>query len=452
MGEGAQARIYAATHLIIKRPVAVKILRRFSDDLVVSRFMNEGRAAGSIGHPNIVESLDMGFATDGAPYLVMELLHGKTLADEIVKQERIGVGRAAHIGQQIASALAAAHAQGIVHRDLKSENVFLVQRDGRPDHVKVIDFGISKFVDSRLSQADVGKAQVVGTADFMPPEQVTDPLNIDERVDVYALGVILYDMLAGVPPFADEKDMADVFQAIVHKQPKSIRSIRSDVSAEFAGIVARAMHKDPAERFQSMLDLEAALTAFAVEPNAPRRTHTATDSESIRATVPGLESGQLAAPRVPQDLSGQMISRTRMKRNARSLGFRKTRRPYGLGIAMLAFGALLFLFSRGAPKQGPVAPAAAPASNAITFAVQVDAEGARMRLRGADYALPYEGQIVAGPEPELVEITAPGREGRRYWISFDRPRRLGAALPEGSGATEATFAETEAALGESIPR
>src|SRR5262249_29406822 len=149
------------------RQVAVKFLLPVlaTDRSLVGRFLNEGRAAGSLGHPNIVESLDMGFAPDGAPYLVLELLKGRTLADEIVATGPLEPGRAAYIGPQIASAVSAAHARGIVHRDLKPANVLLIERNGRPDHVKVLDFGISKFTATG-SRVTTITGQPLGTPGF----------------------------------------------------------------------------------------------------------------------------------------------------------------------------------------------------------------------------------------------------------------------------------------------
>jgi hypothetical protein len=270
IGEGSQARVYLARHVLIDRLVAVKFLLPVlaADKGLVARFLNEGRAAGALGHPNIVESLDMGFAPDGAPYLVLELLKGRTLAEEIVRCRTLTPSRAAYIGSQIASALSAAHIREIVHRDLKPANVLLVERSGRPDHVKVLDFGISKF-NAGGSRVTTIKGQTLGTPGFMAPEQIEDPVNIDARADVYGLGATLYDMLAGVPPFA-EIGFPKILRLIVEEEPRRLGEMRPDLPVGLVAIVERAMSKSPADRFQTMEDFEDALLGFAEEPARSR--------------------------------------------------------------------------------------------------------------------------------------------------------------------------------------
>ena len=150
IADGAQASVYVAKHTLIKRLVALKVLSASmaAERELVKRFLDEGQVAGTMGHPNVIESLDMGATEDGRPFLVLEYLEGTSLADEIHYKGAMDVGRAAYIGTQIASALVAAHARGIIHRDLKPDNIFLTVRDDKKDHVKVLDFGISK-IESR---------------------------------------------------------------------------------------------------------------------------------------------------------------------------------------------------------------------------------------------------------------------------------------------------------------
>ena len=151
--------VFLAEHALIKRRVAIKILHPdlATDADVVERFMNEARAAGTLGHPNIVESTDMGFTHDHVPYIVFEYLEGTLLTDEIYRVGGLPVRRAVRIAEQIASALAAAHNAGIVHRDLKSDNIFLTDKDDALDHVKVLDFGISRFLEAEEAPARHGR-------------------------------------------------------------------------------------------------------------------------------------------------------------------------------------------------------------------------------------------------------------------------------------------------------
>ena len=150
LDEGAMGTVFLAEHALIKRKVAMKILHPdlATDEHVVERFMNEARAAGTLGHPNIVESTDMGFTKDHVPYIVYEYLEGTLLTDEIYRVGGLPVRRAVWIATQIASALDAAHRAGIVHRDLKSDNIFLTDKDDALDHVKVLDFGVSRFLEA----------------------------------------------------------------------------------------------------------------------------------------------------------------------------------------------------------------------------------------------------------------------------------------------------------------
>ncbi|MDB4945500.1 MAG: serine/threonine protein kinase [Labilithrix sp.] len=269
LGEGAQASVYVAKHTLIKRLVALKVLSPAltADRDLVHRFLDEGQVAGTMGHPNIVESMDMGVVEDGRPFLVLEYLEGTTVDGELQRRGALDVGRASFIGVQIASALGAAHARGIVHRDLKPENVFLIDRDGHGDHVKVLDFGISKL-ESRKEGTRAGL--VVGTPDYMAPEQVTDPASVDARADVFALGAMLYEMLSGRLPL-DAAPHEDPLEVVVRRTPAPLGRICPHLPPQIIAAVERAMHKDRAKRTQTIAEVRAALEPFAVMsvPTAP---------------------------------------------------------------------------------------------------------------------------------------------------------------------------------------
>jgi eukaryotic-like serine/threonine-protein kinase len=209
IGEGGMGVVFAARHAVIERPLAIKVLKReaMRDTATIRRFVQEAKAASRIGHPNIVDVTDFGTTPDGMTYSVMEFVPGITLGAAIRAAAPFGQARAMRITAQIARALAAAHDKGIVHRDLKPENVFLLDRDGRPDFVKIVDFGIAKVTpprgktnEPRLTRA----GSVFGTPEYMAPEQAAGRSDTDGRVDIYALGVILYEMLCGAPPFVSE--------------------------------------------------------------------------------------------------------------------------------------------------------------------------------------------------------------------------------------------------------
>ncbi len=261
LNEGGMAKIYLAKHTVLGREVAIKVLKSgcADDTEMMQRFINEGRAAGTLGHPNIVECTDIGTTPNDKPYLVLELLAGHSLADEMIRIGQLAVGRAARIGLRIADALATAHAAGIVHRDLKSDNVFLARRRGTLDVVKVLDFGISKF---DFDRAGTQKGSMLGTPDFMAPEQVVDAGSVDARADIYALGVILYEMLAGCRPFHGIP-FPMVLYAIANDPPPSLESLRNELPAELIVVVDKAMSKRPEDRYATMMDVAAALEPFA---------------------------------------------------------------------------------------------------------------------------------------------------------------------------------------------
>jgi serine/threonine-protein kinase len=217
LADGGMGTVFLAEHILIKRRVAIKVLHAelAADRGMLERFLNEAAAAGTLGHPHIVESTDMGFTRD-VPYIVFEYLEGSLLSEEIVRLGRLPVRRAIVIARQIASALEAAHNARIAHLDLKSNNVFLTDRGDAADHAKLLDFGISRFMaaDPQITQPNM----VMGTPTNMAPEQVTSPDQVDCRVDIYALGVLLYEMLTGHCPFVSA-DAHWVLARIVHDHP-----------------------------------------------------------------------------------------------------------------------------------------------------------------------------------------------------------------------------------------
>jgi eukaryotic-like serine/threonine-protein kinase len=295
LGEGAQASVYVAKHTLIKRLVALKVLSPSiaADRDLVSRFLDEGQVAGTMGHPNIVESIDMGVVEDGRPFLVLEYLEGTTVADELHRRSALDVGRVAYIGMQVASALGAAHARGIVHRDLKPENVFLIDRDGRGDHVKVLDFGISKLESRKEGRARA--ALVVGTPDYMAPEQVTDPATVDARADVFALGAMLYEMLSGRLPL-DAGAGEDVLDVVVRRTPAPLGRICPHLPPQILAAVERAMHKDRSKRTQTIAEVRAALEPFAVVSPAALSISAIPGASASMPKISGVQSlGQVGA-------------------------------------------------------------------------------------------------------------------------------------------------------------
>jgi len=271
IGEGGMGVVYAARHLVIERPLAVKVLKRevARDQSTIKRFVQEAKAASRIGHPHIVDVTDFGTTPDGLTYSVMEYVDGSTLSSAIKLSAPLPLERILPIAAQIAQALDAAHAKGIVHRDLKPENIFLINRDGRRDFVKIVDFGIAKVspIDQnapvegpRLTRAGA----VFGTPEYMAPEQAAGRGDTDGRVDVYALGTIMYEMLTGRVPHKSESMVRTLaMQMLDPIEPPS--KIRPDltIAPEVEAVVMRALAKKREQRYQTMRELYDAIKGIS---------------------------------------------------------------------------------------------------------------------------------------------------------------------------------------------
>jgi tRNA A-37 threonylcarbamoyl transferase component Bud32 len=250
LGQGGMAEVYLATDRLLGRQVAVKvILERYAgDDRFVARFRREARAAAALSHPNVVSVFDVG-THQGSPFIVMEYVPGRTLA-ELLESGPMSPQRVAEIGEAAARALGAAHAAGIVHRDVKPANV-MVTADGR---IVVLDFGIARALRwTPLTEA----AAVHGTAEYMAPEYVRGE-GADPRSDLYSLGAVLYELLAGRPPFTGESPLQVAYRHL-EEAPASPDSIRPGIPAGLSTVVLRSLAKHPGERYARAEEMAADL-------------------------------------------------------------------------------------------------------------------------------------------------------------------------------------------------
>ncbi len=261
LAAGGFGAIYRATDLIAGQPVALKLLhaRLATERDVVARFRREGAALASLRDPHTVTAFALGETRDGVLYIVMELLAGESLAERYRAHGRLPWRRMIAIALQVCSSLREAHGLGIVHRDLKPTNIHLERVGGDPDFVKVLDFGIVKILHgSALDDLEITRSgQMLGTFDYMAPEQMFGGA-VSARSDIFTLGVVMYEMIAGAKPFGDPPSPAAMMTAIATTTPPALSAV-SDAPPALDAIVARCLDRDPACRYASVDELAAAL-------------------------------------------------------------------------------------------------------------------------------------------------------------------------------------------------
>ncbi len=300
---GGMGSVYRGTHVLLNKPVAIKLIRPelVASHDIVERFFREARAAAKLSHPNIVTVHDLGQETDGTLYIAMEIVDGQSLKDLIVSQGPWDAARALRFCRGVASALSVAHRNGIVHRDLKPQNIMVFKDSEGNESPKLLDFGIAKTLEPD-SPALTSTGMVLGTPHYMSSEQAKG-MPADQRSDIYALGVILYEMLVGKVPF-DDKSIPSILVKHLTEPPRPPSSLRGDIPREVETLVLRCLEKDPEKRFQTADDLGKAIAA-QLDTGSHRILDTtiATVSATEQVTVessPGLTgAGGGSAARAP---------------------------------------------------------------------------------------------------------------------------------------------------------
>ncbi len=273
LGEGGMGTVYRCLDTRTGQPVALKVVHPDHRTCTVAmrRFLREMHTASRVTHPNTVQVLDSGQTEDGTPYLAMEVLDGVSLKDRIADRGSLPLAEALHVARQVCRALQAMHDERIVHRDLKPDNIMLCTVDGRHDQVRVLDFGIARFADScldGLSERITATGVVIGTPTFISPERLAgEPL--DERSDLYCLGVLLFEMLTGHPPFEDSDHPMRVLQMHMTQAPPTPSSRAPECPTWLDEVILGLLSKYPEDRPDSAADVLAALDRPRPPPERP---------------------------------------------------------------------------------------------------------------------------------------------------------------------------------------
>ncbi len=369
LGRGAMGSVYRAEHVTIRRPVALKLLHPalVSVPEISARFEREAFAVGRIDHPNCVSVSDFGKLDDGSLYLALELVHGRPLADVLEHEGRLPASRALHIVRHVLRGLGHAHREGIVHRDIKPGNVVLTERDGDEDFAKILDFGIAKLEGQaesveggeKLTQAGIA----CGTPTYMAPEQVLGE-SADARSDLYATGILLFELLAGRPPFADD-DHVSILTMHTSQPPPALAEVAPEVTAPegLDDVLQRALAKRREDRFESAEAMIADIDAVA--GSGEHASGGAGDGERGDAEAPGTETpggeetDAARAPRVRPEASTVLASRA-LTAMTQLAGKRRLTSAIGplLALVVASSGAAGWWFFLRVPGPTPAAAAA----------------------------------------------------------------------------------------------
>jgi serine/threonine-protein kinase len=462
LGAGGMGVVYSAEHELMGKMAAVKLLlpELSAHQDIVGRFFNEAKAATKIQHPGIVDVYDFGYHASGHAYIVMEFLQGQSLT-ELLKQG-LQFGRAVDIAWQLASALGAAHKRGIVHRDIKPDNIFVVPDPATPtgDRVKVLDFGIAKLSADDGVSMKTRTGTVMGTPVYMSPEQCRGSGEIDHRSDIYSMGVIMYEMACGQPPFV-RNGFGELITAHIIEEPTPLSEVNPSVPGTFDAVVMKCLEKEPQARYQSTAEIEAELGAINPEamtnvtkiPAVQRAGGTGRSklrsNRSLRSMAPKAGDGafQITSPGLgPESPTAFELPPTG--------GGKKKMIGVGVGV-LVAAGIGVAVMSGGKDKPAPApAPVAAPAPvrapdpgvPAVKIQVASTPAGASV-LRAEDGAFlgrtPYQASFPKSSKELTLVVRQEGYEDQRVVLPLvedgksEVTLRAVAAAPKPAAAAEA---------------
>jgi serine/threonine-protein kinase len=408
LGVGGMGVVVAAHHIQLDERVAIKFLlpEALGNAEAVARFAREARAAVKIKSEHVARVIDVGTLETGAPYMVMEYLDGSDLGAWVRLSGALPFEQTVEFILHASEAIAEAHALGIVHRDLKPANLFVIRRADGVLSVKVLDFGISKVTNLGASGPDMGMTKtsaVMGSPHYMSPEQVQSSRDVDARTDIWALGVILYELLTGRVPF-DGQGFGDLVLRIVTTPPESIRSLRPDVPVGLEAVALRCLEKDRTRRYANVAEL-----AVDLAPFGPKRARASVERISRVIQIAGLSASALVLPPSTEPTAQAAAAGTMASWGQTSPSTKRRGSFVAAGVAVLLFGgAGIALFrNSGRPHETPSTspelaisvptPAAQPVGGEKLGAEPVPVAGDAATSSSASAALPSTNAIEATP-------------------------------------------------------
>ena len=356
LDKGGMGSVYLGEHVVIGKKVAVKFLHleHTGNEEIVKRFYREARAAAAIGHKNIIDVLDVGISQAGQAYLVMEYLEGESLSHMLERTGPIDLPAACGIIEPVLRALSAVHEKGIIHRDLKPENIFLEYASGETPAVKLIDFGVSKFSQGKEAAQLTLTGTFIGTPAYMSPEQARARYNVDHRTDLYALGVILYEMLTGELPYQGDH-YNDMLANMLTSEPRPPNSVYPDFPKEAEPLIMQMLEKSPKDRPSSANEALEAIRALSSESQRKERlayyasglaqsSFAGGDLGEILASHSDSNASSLALAEVPAQITANGWTETRV------VAEQRPRLPFGIVGAILFAGMAMAIALFLAPK------------------------------------------------------------------------------------------------------
>ncbi|HEY5883556.1 MAG TPA: protein kinase [Pyrinomonadaceae bacterium] len=454
LSEGGMGTVYRGTHVLMDKTVAVKVLRPSlaADEKIVARFSREARAASKILHPHALSVTDFGEDDKGTVFLVMEFLNGVTLKDLIRKEGPMALPRVLEIMRQVGGALDEAHSQGVVHRDLKSDNIMLLAATSG-DYAKVLDFGIAKIkepdggYDPGLTSPDL----VIGTPQYMSPEQCSQSPDIDARSDIYSLGVILYEMFVGHVPFLGESPTAIMLKHLQHPAP-SVLDERPDLPPAVDKVVQKAMQKRPENRYASIGELVEDLSMAAgielptpsfpeMKPAVPMSTPAVVDDIDEETLVRKRETTPMSPPPLPSSPAVEQIP------PASSFNPWKILVPSAIGL-LVVFG-VIFLFTRNSPPATQATPSASPL---VADPNSQPVEPASPATGSSEAGIPAGGATNENSNSNAAGEASPEPTATEDSNTNQQPRERETPIPEPTTAPETELPKPSPAASVPLPK